>query len=317
MIMVLALHTGVFASYLPNVICKRLIYCLFSIAVPLFFMVSGYLLARKELNWSYSKHKIKGILRFVFLTTTIFWIWNFAYDIIVYGHCTSPFYRLYIFFYWVIQAGINWHYWYFASMIMIYLLCPWLSRIIHSKNNKNYICFLMAICFVFFLLEYLYPFERNYIPQSFRIWYWILYFLIGSYICLNPKLFKLITWPIALGVGLCYALYQLWDPMNIGYGFHFGSISCIIYTIVIFAACLNTRLDANNRFITNISSLFLPVYSLHPFLFKAYDYSCKIILSPLEPNVRCLMSLLIYITITIFICWGLMKLPYMDKLFKI
>lgn len=40
------------------------------IAIPLFFMVSGYLLSAKNLTPKYSVKKIKGILRFVGITVT-------------------------------------------------------------------------------------------------------------------------------------------------------------------------------------------------------------------------------------------------------
>lgn len=46
------------------------------ISVPLFFMVSGYLLSQKEITWEYSLHKIKGILRFCFTMCFFYWIFR-------------------------------------------------------------------------------------------------------------------------------------------------------------------------------------------------------------------------------------------------
>lgn len=40
---------------------------IFGISVPLFFMVSGYLLSMKNVDWKYSRRKIIGIARFCFL----------------------------------------------------------------------------------------------------------------------------------------------------------------------------------------------------------------------------------------------------------
>ena len=44
------------------------------ISVPLFFMVSGYLLSRKKITWEYSLNKIKGILRFCLLMCFFYWL---------------------------------------------------------------------------------------------------------------------------------------------------------------------------------------------------------------------------------------------------
>ena len=44
---------------------------IFGISVPLFFMVSGYLLSMKNVDWKYSRRNIIGIARFCFLFSLI------------------------------------------------------------------------------------------------------------------------------------------------------------------------------------------------------------------------------------------------------
>ena len=114
-------------------------------AIPLFFMVSGYLLANKKLNINYSKRKIGGILRFVIITTTIYVIGSFLYDLIVIGHLNLDCYNKFgTYTQWFIQKGGMWQYWYFASMIIIYLISPILDKLIHS--DKLLIFLSIAAC---------------------------------------------------------------------------------------------------------------------------------------------------------------------------
>ena len=72
MCMVLLLHTGVTStSYLMMSEMRSVVYAFSGIAVPLFFMVSGYLMAERRIDMSYVKNKTYRILRFIFITTTV------------------------------------------------------------------------------------------------------------------------------------------------------------------------------------------------------------------------------------------------------
>ena len=168
-----------------------------------------------------------------------------------------------------------------------------------------------------FIIDYYYHYESKYIPGTFRLYYWFMYFLIGAYIRKNHHHFKFVGWPLAISVGICYAIYQLLAPQDLGKGFHFGTLSSVIYTSTIFIACTNTKINNKNTFISNISALFLPVYSLHIYLYNAYDFMGNLFLHYLEPNLRCIITLIIYITLTIIICWGLVKIPIFNKIFRI
>lgn len=157
------------------------------IAIPLFFMVSGYLLSGKQLSLDYSKRKIKGILRFVFITITIFVLSYF----ILYDHIkmvprpmsTTSVIGSYVS--WTFQRGLLWQYWYFGAMIIIYAMGPIFTKIFQSNNLPYFIIGCVIISFCFFVLDCKYNFEKSYIRQTFRVWYWFMYFLLGGYIRLN------------------------------------------------------------------------------------------------------------------------------------
>jgi len=69
---VICLHTEM--TYYENPIA-RFLYTTAVVSIPLFFMVSGYLLyGKKNVNYQYSLRKMVGILRFVAIMTVVFWL---------------------------------------------------------------------------------------------------------------------------------------------------------------------------------------------------------------------------------------------------
>ena len=315
MFMVLALHINLNHN-LPQSLALTFNYGFACIAIPLFFMVSGYLLANKNLNIKYSKRKICGILRFVIITTTVYIIGSFLYDLIVIGHLSLDSYNKFgSYTQWFIQKGGMWQYWYFASMIIIYLISPILDKLIHSDKLLIILFIAVGVSFVFFLLNCYCRFEEYHIKQTYRLWYWIMYFLLGGYIHLHEDKFHKINWKVAFFACLVYSLFQYLGPKDMGNEYYFGSILCMLYAICVFSACINTRINPSNTIIPKLSSLFLPVYAIHPTL-----YSCLELFRPkfnINENVVYIITLFVFIMITILMCNVMMKLPHMKAIFKI
>ncbi len=123
MYFVLALH--IFnAAKIETCFLKYHWWSVSGIAIPLFFMVSGYLLCNKEITPKYQCRKIFGILRYVFITATPYVFYLMAKD--------YPYWYRY---YWdcLHQAGDLGVYWYFGAMILIYLSAPLIKHILHSR----------------------------------------------------------------------------------------------------------------------------------------------------------------------------------------
>jgi surface polysaccharide O-acyltransferase-like enzyme len=100
--------------------------------------------------------------------------------------------------------------------------------------------------------------------------------------------------------------------LNVNY---FGSILCMLYAICVFSACINIKIDGNNKIIPKLSSLFLPVYAIHPTL-----YSCLGLFIPkleINGNMFYIITLFIFVMATILICEIITKLPYESKIFRI
>ena len=109
MLMVLMLHVNVFKDW-SGTGNTEAYYALAGIAIPLFFMTSGYLMANKQTDWKYAARKIWGILRF----TLIICLTIYAIDYVTYGKAHFQFPECYI------QRGGLAVFWYFGAMIIIY-----------------------------------------------------------------------------------------------------------------------------------------------------------------------------------------------------
>ncbi len=106
------------------------LYNLGVVAIPLFFMASGYLLiGRPNASFSYVFKKIIRILRFVTVLVGIWWI----------IHCVRHDVSLYVlirnYIGAFIQVGSFSVFWYFGAMIILYMLYPVINRAYQSKNK--------------------------------------------------------------------------------------------------------------------------------------------------------------------------------------
>ena len=172
---VMALHTCLSrTNELPGFVLSRM----FGLSIPLFFMVSGYLMHGRVIDYKYVFQKIFMILRFTFLVCLIIWF----LEILRHDFSWISFPKIWIGSF--LQRGPMSVFWYFGAMIMIYAVLPLYNYL--EQNNHNFLMhftiILTCISFIAFIADYSCSFESNYIPQPFRLWYWLLYFSIGQLI---------------------------------------------------------------------------------------------------------------------------------------
>lgn len=311
--MVLALHINIThqIEYSWILACNYAYAC---VAIPLFFMVSGFLMHGRLLSVNYSIKKIKGILKFVFITTTII-ITYFLINNCIRHHNSSLYYYVSAYYLWIFQGGPMWQYWYFASMIIIYSFAPIFEKIFHSKYLSIWLLFFIIISLVVFILNSIFDFERKYVIQSFRIWYWFMYFLLGGYIRKHQDRFKFINWWYAIVMCLIYTIFQKSGIINVrGNEYYFGSIMCMIYAISVFCACINTKIE-KSKTIKTLSSLFLPVYTVHPTILIWFSHFSFI--KTLHPINQYFLAYFIVCLITILLSYLIMKIPIIKNIFRI
>lgn len=290
-------------------------YGIAGIAIPLFFMVSGYLMSGKQLTPRYSLRKIKGILRFVFLTISVFVLLLLVYHKFHFGQLRDTGTYLYQYIAWIFQEGFLWQYWYFAAMIIVYALCPLFGRIFHSRWLTPCIVSLIIVNFAFFIADSIFDLEKRYITQAFRVWYWFMYFLLGGYIRLHADKFKSISW---LHAALMCVLYTLFLVSGIsrawGCEYYFGSVLCMIYAVTVFCSCVNTPIE-HSRSITTLATLFLPVYAIHPAVIALLSHLSFISLMP--PTAQYFAIYLIVCAANLAISYVLMHTPFVKNIFHL
>ena len=151
------------------------LYYLGTYSIPLFFMVNGYLLlGKREITYSYILQKVKWILITVSSWTFIVWVFkrDFTENLIkkIVGS--------------LIQKGYFFQFWFFGTLILIYICLPILKKFLNSKRRYFYILSLLVVIGLIFELANIVlqmPIQ-TYVIQTFRLWTWFFYYVLGGYI---------------------------------------------------------------------------------------------------------------------------------------
>ncbi|MDE6005931.1 MAG: acyltransferase [Muribaculaceae bacterium] len=261
-----------------NILCFVLA-TMSGIAIPLFFMVSGFLLIGKQKDWRYSSNKVVAILKLGFLL---------AFPIAVVRRIIAPELWLNAEI-WVKELvgpylqrhSVLWTLWYLGAMIFIYFALPLITKL-YSKYGKLFLIsgtmIFGVICNIFYTLDVTENFERG-VYQTFRVYNWFLYFFLGGLLrAFMPEIKKRLNkithsnFLILLPAILCACFYCLYlryisFPYNPGVEYQFGSGICILYSIVTFISLYLYKPGRGlSRCIKNVSELFLPAFILHVFV---------------------------------------------------
>lgn len=156
-------------------------YYMCGFAIPAFFMASGYvLLNRGQITLRYSIGKIGKIFLRIITWSSIFWAAKFIIDFFhhnIEDYTVWSLPRLIIGN--LIQKGSLGHFWYLGSLAIIYVLSPILSRI-KKKLCYVWIIFLIIGCAMQVLSYVVGEPIQDYCIQTFRIWTWLQYFILGG-----------------------------------------------------------------------------------------------------------------------------------------
>ena len=176
-----------------------------------------------------------------------------------------------------LQKGEMGHFWYLGALIIVYMLLPWISQ--KSLEQKKLLLFSMGIvCFTVQTVSLVmtYPLQAGVI-QTFRVWTWLLYFLLGSFIeeitsCLKKKLhFNAHLIMVIVVTGIVVAVHYFVGTRVILLGgkilkaeYFYDSILDIIWVILFFSLLLRVKICKRvKEFIRKFASLTLGIYIIH------------------------------------------------------
>lgn len=280
-------------------------YSLAGIAIPLFFMVSGYLMSKKQdIEFKYSIRKIWGIVKFTLLICLI-------WDIFIY--LTTQRIRFDFPICFMKDGGFS-HFWYFGSMIIVYSILPVLRKLF-TDHLRLVMVSLGAICFIFFLLDCVCLFEKGYVIQTFRVWYWFFYFGLGF--CVERKYSYLTNFKMYYLVAfMSLYLLSVYFIKPGGIEYHFGNPFCPLYATAVFLMLLKVQIT-HKKIIQILSSCFLPIYAFHEIALGYFVYHQPFLSIEQNAPFPFLLEYLIAVFMITTVAVVIMKLPGMKRIFSI
>lgn len=316
-VMVVALHS--ISSGVKNGIYKPglWLYYLGTFAIPLFLMVTGYLQLKKDsVNFRYILKKIISVLIIVLVWTVSIFLVKKILHTESKSFLTETVGSLF-------QKGSFSHFWYLGSLIMIYIMLPVLQKMYKSKFFKYYIAIFIVlnivsdVLIIYFYNKYGFVFKNN-IIQTFRIWIWVLYFLIGGFINkINNKIMLLSEKKLIVLTIICIALTLLYEIKlsNMLYGnmyaeSFYSSPLVIITSILIFVTISKFRFK--NIAISKISSLTMGVYIIHLLVLSIINR-----IMPFNNNYFLVLNFLITFIVSLLLSFVISKIPKLNSLIKI
>ena len=288
------------------------LYNLGVLAIPLFFMVSGYLLIGRDIEcgYRYVIKKIFRIIRFVALMVLIYWLYksmkSTAFDI---RELVDDFVGV------IFQSGPFAVFWYLAAMCIIYILYPLINRL-YTQKFYAYCTLLLSLLLlqnILFICNVTCGAEIQVI-QTFRLWNWITFFMLGGVIHRMTYKTIIIYLLIVNGLTLLPLMRLFYPYIGSSYCEYFYSsifVTSLTFLLIFFMSNVTIR---SSKLITLTSGLFIPVYTLHIFVI---NHTVRLADCLYDNILGGGIYFVVVLLITCIISWVIMKIPYMKNIFSI
>ena len=291
------------------------LYYLGTYSIPLFFMVNGYLLlGKRSITYSYILQKVKWIL--ITVSSWTFIVWLFKRDFTV-----NPIKKI---IGSLLQKGDFSQFWFFGALILIYLCLPILKKILNSKRSYLYILSsLVTIGLVFELVNMVLQMPlQSYVIQTFRLWTWFFYYILGGLIAQFDKEF--IKKGFKRWMKIVAVLLMLISPLilfflaktiyhNLFAEYFYDILFVKIVSLGIFLTVLTLSLEENkSKWIVTLSNQTMGVFIVHTYVIKVlekllgFSYTGAYLLFPI-----------LTLCVSLIVVSLLMKIPYFNRIVKL
>lgn len=299
------------------------LYYLCGFAVPAFFMSNGYItLNRTDIDAGYSVKKVINILRVALCWSGIVFVGQVIYEI-THGYATV---ELLIqlpltFIKGFVQKGYLWHFWFLGALIIVYFMLPLLVK---HRGKLCHIWFtLICIGLVFQVISYCLgmPIQR-YCIQTFRVWTWLQYFILGGLIGEKNR-DKILGLDIKKSrIFLIFATVWIVVFQNIASHFwihdlhaeyFYDSIFTVIWLILIFTFGGNINLTTGQTaVIKKITPLTMGIYIVHPIVLKLVGFFIEA-----DTIMKSILFFAIVLATSTLIVYVIIKISVVNKLVKL
>ena len=313
---VVTLHSTMSGFNLEQYNISAYLYYLGTYAIPLFFMLNGYfLLNKKILSYGYVLNKIVGILTVVSAWNILIWLIRWDFNVNPLRKIIGS----------LVQKGYFYQFWFFGSLIIIYLTLPIIKKVLEKDYSYSVVLlFLMVIGIIIEIINtfILHKPIQQYVPQTFRLWTWFFYYILGGYLgkinIQEIKLTKLIKISFSIifiisPILLFYLAKNVYHDAPAEY--FYDSMIVKIVSIGLFILFLKIEKNIvlkNNELIVMVSSLTMGVYIVHTYVLARV---AKYIHYNLWYNT--VIILIVTLSISFFISRIIWSIKYFRVLLKI
>ena len=291
------------------------LYYLGTYSIPLFFMVNGYLLlGKREITYSYILQKVKWILITVSSWSAIVWLFKRDFT-------ANPIKKI---IGSLIQKGYFFQFWFFGALIIIYICLPVLKKFLNSKRSYLYILsVLLVVGLIFELTNIVLQMPiQTYVIQTFRLWTWFFYYLLGGFIAQFDK--DIIKNRFKRWMKIIVVLLFLVSPLILFflarttyhnffaeyfYDLLFVKVVSLGIFLTIFSLALN---QDNNKWIVFLSNQTMGVFIIHTYIMKLWEK-----LFGFSFVGAYLLFAIFTLSVSFIIVGMLMKIPYFNRIVKL
>ena len=246
-------------------------------AVPLFFLISGFALTISNSQTGYKEFLKKRFSKV--LVPYLFW--SLFYYFLVYKDSDNLLKAL-------LTGSASYQLYFIPSILIFYLIFPFLKKLTYLFKNKLIIIFLFIIQIL--ILNFDYQYHAPLFPYPISVAMFNFFpFLIGIHMAKNQEFLKTLTkkfWPVFTILTLVLAVfifneglskyYQTWNYI---YFYSQWRPSVLIYTILVFLVLylpVNKLPKAYLNLIKTLSSLSFFVFFIHIVILESiYKYLYK------------------------------------------
>ena len=291
------------------------LYYLGTYSIPLFFIVNGYLLlGKREITYPYILQKVKWILITVMSWTFIVWIIKLDFAVNPVKKMIGS----------LVQKGYFFQFWFFGALILIYLCLPILKKFFYSKRRYLYILsILLVIGLIFELTNIVLQMPiQTYVIQTFRLWTWFFYYLLGGYIAqftMEELKSRFKSWMKIVSI-----LLLLISPIilffivkttyhNLFAEYFYDILFVKVVSLGFFLTILSLSLNQDrNKWIVFLANQTMGVFIIHTYIMKVWEK-----LFGFNFVGAYLLFALFTLSISFIIVGMLMKIPYFNRIVKL
>ena len=224
----------------------------------------------------------------------------------------------------LIQKGYFFQFWFFGAVILIYICLPILKKFLNSKRSYLYILsVLLVIGLIFELANIVLQMPiQTYVIQTFRLWTWFFYYVLGGYIAqftmkeLKSRFknwMKIVSILLFLISPLILFFIAKTAYHNLFAEYFYDTLFVKVSTLGIFLTILTLTLnEKRNEWIVSLSNQTMGVFIIHTYIMKVWEK-----LFGFNFVGAYLLFALFTLSVSFIIVGMLMKIPYFNRIVKL